>query len=166
MRAFAIALLFLLAACDDESLDKQNRLHTYAPPSGLSNWPSDSEAIPRVEGTVAQGDLERDRELAEPPAVSLALLQRGQERYDIYCAACHGLTGAGDGIVVARGFPRPRPLNDRVLAAAPARHIVDVIGNGTGRMYAFADRVDPKDRWAIAAYIRALQLAETSEAKP
>lgn len=157
-----LALLLLLGGCGDESLDKQNRLHTYTPPSGLINWPSQSEALPRVPGTVAQGDVERAREIADPPPVSLALLHRGQERYNIYCAACHGLTGAGDGIVVARGFPRPRPLSDPALAAAPGKHIVDVIGNGFGTMYTFSDRVDPKDRWAIAAYVRALQLAATS----
>lgn len=163
-RAVLFAALLLLAGCGDESLDKQNRLRTYTPPSGLINWPSQSEALPRVPGTVAQGDVERDRAIANPPPVSFALLQRGQERYNIYCAACHGLTGAGDGIVVERGFPRPRSLSDPAITAAPGKHIVDVIGNGFGKMYAFSDRVDPKDRWAIAAYVRALQLAGTSEA--
>jgi mono/diheme cytochrome c family protein len=95
------------------------------------------------------------------------LLQRGQDRYDIYCAACHGLTGAGDGIIVAHGFPRPASFSDLRLMQASARHLVDVIGDGSGVMYSFADRIDPRDRWAITAYIRALQLAGAApQAKP
>lgn len=157
-RLCALLLLFALAACD-ESMDKQNRLKTYGSAPGISSWPSQGEALPLVKGTVPQGALEREREASQPPPVTLALLQRGRQRYDIYCAACHGLTGAGDGIVVARGFPRPKPFNDPALTNAPAKRLVDAIGQGYGVMYSFSDRVDPKDRWAIAAYIRALQLA-------
>jgi mono/diheme cytochrome c family protein len=154
----ALALLLALAACD-ESMDKQNRMKTYGSSDGTAAWPADGEALPLVEGTVAQGALERERQVAEPPPVSLALLQRGRERYDIYCAACHGLTGAGDGIVVARGFPKPAAFTDPPLMQAPARAMVEAIGRGYGVMYSFSDRVDPADRWAIVAYIRALQLA-------
>jgi len=97
--------------------------------------------------------------------VSLTLLRRGRERYDIYCAACHGLTGAGDGIVVARGFPKPRPFTDAKTMQASAHQLVGAIGQGYGAMYSFSDRVEPKDRWAIAAYIRALQLAAKSKGR-
>jgi mono/diheme cytochrome c family protein len=155
----AFLLLLALAACD-ESMDNQNRLKTYGPAAGASGWRSEGEALPLVKGTVAQGALERDLEIAQPPVMSLALVQRGRERYDIYCSACHGLTGAGDGIVVARGFPKPKAFDDPQLMQAPAKHFVDVIGHGYGVMYSFSDRVDPRDRWAIAAYIRALQLAD------
>jgi mono/diheme cytochrome c family protein len=97
--------------------------------------------------------------------VSLILLQEGRVRYDAVCAACHGLTGAGDGVVVARGFSKPPALDDSRLMRASARHLVDVIGEGYGRMFSFADRVEPHDRWAIVAYIRALQLADAGKGR-
>jgi mono/diheme cytochrome c family protein len=155
----------MLSGCG-ESMDQQNRLKTYGSADGLPNWPSPREALAPVRGTVAQGDLENDRQIATPPPTSLALLQRGRERYDIYCAPCHGLTGAGDGIVVARGFPKPPPFDDARLKDASAKHFVDVIGDGYGSMYSFSDRVEPTDRWAIAAYIRALQLAANDRRAP
>ena len=163
MKRFCVLFFMLALAACDESMDNQNRLKTYGSAKGTSSWPSSGEALPLVKGTLAQGELQREQETATPPPVSLALLQRGQQRYGIYCAPCHGLTGGGDGIVVARGFPRPKPFDDPQLMQAPAKHLVDVIGNGYGTMYSFSDRVDPKDRWAIAAYIRALQLADKGQ---
>jgi mono/diheme cytochrome c family protein len=162
-RLFAILFLIALAGCD-ESMDNQNRLKTYGPASGISSWPAAGEALPLVKGTVAQGSLEREQEIRQPPQVSLAVLSRGRRRYDIYCSACHGLTGAGDGIVVARGFPKPRPFDDPAIMQASAKRLVDAIGQGAGVMYSFSDRVEPKDRWAIAAYIRALQFADKRRA--
>jgi mono/diheme cytochrome c family protein len=107
-------------------------------------------------GTVAReqdvGDL-----LAERPPMTLALVERGRERFNIFCSECHGYGGDGDGMVVQRGFPRPPSLRDPRLVAAPDAHFVDVITHGHGVMYSYADRVPPADRWAIAAYIRALQ---------
>jgi mono/diheme cytochrome c family protein len=158
-RAIAVLLLALLLAGCDESLDHQNRFKTLGR-SDLTGWPAEGEALMPVPGTVAQGDLERARQVDEPQAVSLALLREGRVRYDVYCASCHGLTGAGDGIVVQRGFPKPAPLDDKRLLEASASRMVDVIGSGYGKMFGFADRVDPQQRWAIVAYIRALQLAE------
>jgi mono/diheme cytochrome c family protein len=160
----ALLLVLLLAGCD-ESMDRQNRFKTYGSAAGVPNWPSVGEALPLVKGTVSQGDLQRDREISEPPPVSLALLQDGRTRYDAYCAPCHGLTGAGNGIIVERGFPKPAPLDDPDLMQASAHHLVDVIGQGYGRMFSFSDRVEPKDRWAIVAYIRALQLADSGKAQ-
>jgi mono/diheme cytochrome c family protein len=160
----AFLLLFVLAGCD-ESMDNQNRLKTYGTAPAISSWPSEGEALPPVGGTVARGALERERETAQPPPVSLALLARGRQRYNIYCSACHGLTGAGDGIVVARGFPKPRAFDDPAIMNASAKQLVSAIGDGYGAMYSFSDRVDPKDRWAIAAYVRALQLAD-KDGKP
>lgn len=151
MNWFAALLIVLLVAGCDESMDHQNRLTTYGSAAGMPNWPAEGEAVPLVGATVAQSDRERLRQIAEPPPVSLALLREGRARYDIYCAACHGLTGAGDGIIVARGFPKPPPLDDPRLMQASARHLVDVIGQGYRRMFSFADRVEPRDRWAIAA---------------
>jgi mono/diheme cytochrome c family protein len=95
--------------------------------------------------------------LSERPAMSLALVQRGRDRFNIFCSECHGAGGDGDGMVVRRGFPHPPSFHDPRLIAAPDEHFVDVITHGHGVMYSYADRVPPADRWAIAAYIRALQ---------
>lgn len=164
MKGIITVLLVLLLAGCDESMDRQNRFKTYGSAAGVPNWPSVGEALPLVKGTVSQGDLQRAGEIRDPPPVSLALLQDGRTRYDAYCAPCHGLTGAGDGIIVERGFPKPAPLDDRDLMQASAQHLVDVIGRGYDRMFSFSDRVEPTDRWAIVAYIRALQLAGSAKA--
>lgn len=163
MRAFVLLLVLFLAGCG-ESMDKQNRLKTYGQAKGIAGWPAEGEALPRVKGTVAQGDIAREQQLLAPPPVSMALLKRGHERYDIYCSACHGLSGEGDGIVVARGFPKPRPFDDPSQMNLSARDLVASISNGYEKMYSFSDRVEPRDRWAIAAYVRALQLSRTSKA--
>ena len=94
-----------------------------------------------------------------PVPITLELLVRGQQRYDIYCAPCHGLAGAGDGMIVQRGFPGPPSYHSARLLAAPAGHLFLVMTDGWGAMYPYADRVDTADRWAIAGYIRALQLS-------
>jgi mono/diheme cytochrome c family protein len=82
---------------------------------------------------------------------------RGGERYSIFCSDCHGEDGAGLGIVVARGFPRPKSFHEESLRREPEGEIFAAIGHGSGVMYGFADRIGPSDRWAIVAYIRALQ---------
>lgn len=97
---------------------------------------------------------------ATPPQLSLALLKRGQQRYRIYCTPCHSELGDGNGMVVQRGFPHPPSYDIERLRSAPTQHFVDVITNGYGDMYSFAGRIAPADRWAIAAYIRALQLSQ------
>jgi mono/diheme cytochrome c family protein len=86
-------------------------------------------------------------------------MERGRERFDIYCAVCHGRTGQGRGIVVERGFPAPPSLDIERLRRQPPGYFFHVITRGYGVMYSYANRVDPDDRWAIAAYIRALQLS-------
>ena len=107
-------------------------------------------------GKTANGDLVQDI----PVEVDAQLLERGQQRFEIYCAPCHGLVGDGNGIVVQRGFPSPPSYHTDRLRNAPAGHFFDVITNGFGRMYDYSDRVAPADRWAIVAYIRALQLSQ------
>jgi mono/diheme cytochrome c family protein len=130
-------------------------------------------ARPSVPGTVARGFLHDDSLLETgkiggreadlfPYSIDAAALARGRERYDIYCAACHGRTGAGDGMIVRRGFPRPASFHDPRLRAEPAGYFVAAAANGFKRMYPFADRVTARDRWAIAAYIRALQLSRSA----
>ena len=107
------------------------------------------------------GSVSRDADmqdvLAQKPPMSLALIKRGRERFNIFCSECHGFGGDADGMVVQRGFPRPPSFHEARLVNAPDEHFVDVITHGHGVMYSYADRVPPADRWAIAAYIRALQ---------
>lgn len=117
------------------------------------------------DGTVARDTPERIAATRRPP-LTPALLKRGAERYAIYCAVCHGADGRGDGIVTTRGFPHPPSYLEPRLRAAPASHFYDVITHGYGVMYSYADRVEPADRWAIAAHIRVLQQAQAGEASP
>jgi mono/diheme cytochrome c family protein len=98
-----------------------------------------------------------DARQALPAQVDAATLARGQERFTIYCAPCHGRGGAGDGPVVQRGFPAPPSYFEARLRAAPDRHFFDVMTNGYGVMYPYRGRVDAADRWAIVAWIRHLQ---------
>jgi mono/diheme cytochrome c family protein len=144
-----------LQACD-LSMTEQRKLTTYAP---TRLWPDGTTARPLPENVVAQGDGERATAAASPPQVTPALLARGQERFAIFCAPCHGLAGDGDGIIVAHGFPAPPSYHIDRLAAAPAQHFYEVMTRGYGVMFSYADRVDEHDRWAVAAYIRALQLS-------
>jgi len=99
---------------------------------------------------------------AFPFPVTLEVLQRGQQRFNIYCSPCHGYDGKGDGMIVQRGFSPPPSYHIQRLRDAPIGHFVDVITNGYGQMYSYAYRVKPEDRWAIAAYIRALQLSQNA----
>jgi mono/diheme cytochrome c family protein len=158
----SLALFLVLAVCAvalmacDLSMTEQRKLATYAP---TSLWPDGTSARPLPNNVVAQGDVERAGTAKTAPPITTALLARGRERYGIFCAPCHGLAGDGDGIIVAHGFPQPPSYHIDRLLAAPAQHFFDVMTNGYGVMFSYADRVDPRDRWAIAAYIRALQLS-------
>ena len=105
-----------------------------------------------------QGTIPRAA-VARKPAVTAALLERGHERFGIFCQPCHGAGGDGNGIVVQRGMPQPTSYHDERLRSADDQHFFDVISNGYGAMYSYAARVPPADRWAIVAYIRALQLS-------
>ena len=121
-----------------------------------------------VTGTVARGQLRLDELLYTgkengvladkfPFPITRADLERGRERYNIYCTPCHDYTGQGDGMIVQRGFPPPPSFHIERLRTAPAGHFFDVMTNGFGSMYSYAARVEPEDRWRIAAYIRVLQ---------
>lgn len=125
---------------------------------------------PLLTSTVARGHLNQDEGfytgrigtnlVAEFPfPITRQVLERGRERFDIYCSPCHGRTGEGTGMIVQRGFPVPPSYHIDRLRQAPPGHFVDVITRGYGIMYSYATRVEPADRWAIAAYIRALQLS-------
>jgi len=111
-----------------------------AQPTGAAAYPDDIEVF--------------------PIAVTEKVVKDGKERYEIYCSACHGLTGNGDGMIVRRGFRRAASFNDDRLRQAPVGHFFDAITNGWGAMPSYAPQIPPQDRWAIVAYIRALQLAQ------
>lgn len=126
---------------------------------------------PVVPGTVARGHLQLDElfytgKVNGVPAdtfpfpITMKDLKRGQERYNIYCTPCHDYTGSGHGMIVQRGFPPPPSYHSEALLKAPVGHFFDVMTNGHGTMYSYASRITPKDRWRIAAYIRALQLSQ------
>jgi mono/diheme cytochrome c family protein len=134
-----------------------------------------ASARPRIEGTVARGTLQEDeafftgkvgnvavKEL--PLAVDEHVLDRGQERFNIFCSPCHGQTGAGNGMVVQRGYRQPPSFETDRLRQADAGHLFDVITNGFGVMPDYKVQIAPRDRWAIVAYIRALQLSQHAAA--
>jgi len=160
-------LIVIFSACRQDMHDQPK----YIPLRQSTFFDDARSARPLVAGTVARGHLHDDSLLetgragnadAEtfPLTVDAALLARGRERFDIYCAPCHGRTGYGDGMIVRRGFRRPESYHTDRLRAAPPGHFVDVMLNGFGAMADYADKVDARDRWAIAAYIRALQLSQ------
>jgi mono/diheme cytochrome c family protein len=153
-RALAIVALAALAACN-LSMTRQERS---APQRSAQLWPDGPAIQPPPAGATPAGSpaiLTVQR-----PPLTLALLQRGRERFDIYCLPCHGERGHGDGQIVGRGFPAPPSYDEPRLLAAPASHFYDVETNGYGVMYSYADRMSANDRWAVAAYVRALQLAD------
>ena len=100
-----------------------------------------------------------------PVPVTAGMVTRGRERYDIFCSACHCLTGNGDGMIVRRGFRRAASFNDDRLRQAPVGHFFDAITNGWGAMPSYAPQIPVEDRWAIIAYIRALQLSQEKVAQ-
>jgi mono/diheme cytochrome c family protein len=124
-----------------------------------------------VEGTVARGTLQDDAEFftgkngatavnALPFPLTAAVLDRGEERFNIYCTPCHGLSGRADGMIVRRGYRQPPSFHVDRLQQAPLGHFYDVMTNGFGAMPDYRAQIAPRDRWAIAAYVRALQLSQ------
>jgi mono/diheme cytochrome c family protein len=156
--AILLAAALTLAGCD-LSMNRQPRA---APERSASLWSSGPAVRPPPAGAVAFGQTAQAGD--QTPPMSLALLERGRERFNIYCVACHGLRGHGDGAVVQRGFPKPPDFDDPRLLAAPVSHFYDVASNGFGIMYGYGDRVPASDRWAIAAYVRVLQVADRGDA--
>ncbi|HLV02592.1 MAG TPA: cytochrome c [Acidobacteriota bacterium] len=125
------------------------------------------------DGTVAQGQLREDVLLYTgkvgnqdsqvfPFPITEEMLRRGQERYNVFCAPCHDRAGTGQGMIVERGMTRPPSLHTVRLREAPPGYFFDVITNGFGAMFSYASRIPAEDRWAIIAYIRALQLSQNA----
>jgi mono/diheme cytochrome c family protein len=134
-----------------------------------------STARPIVEDTVARGTLKDDQAFftgkngaveadALPFALTAEVLDRGEQRFNIYCTPCHGMAGKGDGMIVRRGYRQPPSFHVDRLQAAPIGHFYDVMTNGFGAMPDYRAQIAPRDRWAIAAYVRALQLSQHASA--
>ena len=168
--ALGVFVVAALAGCRQDMHDQPR----YKPLARSDFFGDDRSARPRVEDTVARGHL-RDGSLlytgkagadfadAFPFRVDSAVLHRGQERFRIYCSPCHGQVGRGDGAVVRRGF-RNKPANFHVdrLRQKPAGYFFDVISNGFGAMQDYSAQIAVEDRWAIVAYVRALQLSQNA----
>lgn len=166
-----IPLCLLLAACHIDMYDQ---------PRYTANQPSDffedGRAMrPPVPNTVPMTDEPPDSvmltgrangELAVelPMELTAELLERGQTRYNAYCAPCHGLAGDGNGVIAYRGGIQVPSLHNDRLRTVPVGYFFDVITNGINRMYSYANRIPPEDRWAVAAYVRALQLSQNVDA--
>jgi mono/diheme cytochrome c family protein len=167
--AALLLCLLVLTGCSNGMEDQPK----YEPFEASTFFNNGMSAQPLVANTVARGQLRADSHLyagqvAGSPAaefpfpITEEILARGQERYNIYCTPCHGYAGYGDGIIVQRGFSPPPSLHDERLRTAPVGHFYGVITNGFGAMYSYADRITPEDRWAIIAYVRALQLSQNA----
>lgn len=164
-----LPLLALLAACRQDMHDQPK----FEPFEATSFFPDGRASRPQVAGTVARGQLRLDRHLYEgriggelattlPVELGPELLARGEERYAIFCAPCHGMAGYGEGMVVKRGLKRPASFHEARLREAPVGYFFDVITNGFGAMYDYSDRIPAEDRWAIAAWIRVLQRSQNA----
>ncbi|MGE3958996.1 MAG: cytochrome c [Vicinamibacterales bacterium] len=162
----AAALLMTAAACRQDMHDQPK----YRGLRGSDFFPDGQGARPLVTNTVARGHLNEDTLLHTgkdgendatvfPFPVTDQVMARGQERFNIYCSPCHGQTGNGDGMIVRRGYRRPPVLSDERLRNAPLGHFFDVITNGFGAMPDYQSQIPVEDRWAIVAYVKALQLS-------
>ena len=166
-----LCVLWLLCVAVSGCRQDMHDQPKYVPLRQSTFFDDERSARPLVEGTVARGQLHEDELLYTgkikgeeaaifPMRVDAAVMARGQQRFNIYCAPCHGRTGLGDGMVVRRGYRRPPSIHQDRLRSAPAGHFFDVMTNGFGAMPDYAGQIKVEDRWAIVAYIRALQLSE------
>jgi len=167
----AFAAAGLLAGCRQDMQDQPK----FIPQRGTDFYADGRSARPQVENTVARGQLHEDAYFstgmqdgkegnAMPFPVTMQVLERGQERFNIYCTPCHSRVGNGAGMIVQRGYRPAGNFHTPRLMAAPLGHFFSVMTNGYGAMPDYKAQVTPEDRWAIVAYIKALQLSQ--EAKP
>jgi len=166
--ACAAATLWFSAGCQYLRQDMANQ------PKNRPLSPSDFFADgrsgrPLIENTVARGSIADDTLVVPkdsnvfPLPVNWALLERGEERYNIFCSPCHGLQGDGNGMIAMRGMKRPPTYHQDRLRQSSTGYFYDVITNGFGQMYGYSAQIPPRDRWAIIAYIRALQLSRNAK---
>ena len=164
--AGSLAGFLIMIGCRQDMHDQPR----YKPLAGTDFFGDGRSARPVVEGTVARGHLRIDKarytgkedgmDVTEFPfPITSADLLRGQARFNIYCSPCHSRVGDGNGMVVRRGFRQAASYHTDKLIKAPVGHFFDVMTNGFGAMPSYASRVEPDDRWRIAAYIRVLQLS-------
>jgi hypothetical protein len=162
-----LILLILLSSCRQDMHDQPR----FRPLRASQFFEDGRSARPLVSGTVARGRLQEDEHFSTgkvagqpvdrfPFPATRQVLDRGRERYNIFCAPCHDRLGHGEGMVVRRGFRRPPSFHTDRLAQASAGHFFDVITSGLGVMPDYAAQIPPGDRWAIIAYVRALQLSQ------
>ena len=165
--AAAAVIVLASAGCRQDMHDQPK----YRPLRASAFFENTSSARPLVEGTIARGTLQTDAAFFTgkngamlvtelPFPVTQAVLDRGQERYNIYCTPCHDGTGSGNGLVVQRGYPQPQSYHTDRLRNIEAGYFFDVMTNGFGRMPDYRAQITPRDRWNIVAYIRALQLSQ------
>ena len=162
-----VAVSLALAGCRQDMHDAPR----YEPLEANPFFANDAASRPLVANTVARGLLREDTHLNEgkvngqlattfPMPVTAEVMARGQERFNVFCSPCHGRTGSGNGMVVQRGFRAPPSYHEDRLRNAPVGYFFDVMTNGFGAMQDYSAQVPVADRWAIAAYIRALQLSQ------
>jgi hypothetical protein len=166
--ALAVAALLSLIACRQDMHDQPK----YEPLESSDFFDDGQASRPLVEGTVARGQLHEDEAIqsgkigtafvkALPMPVTRSLLERGRERYDIYCSPCHDTIGTGRGMIVRRGLRQPPSLHLDRLRTVNDGYLFDIMTNGFGAMPDYRAQTSVEDRWAIVAYIRALQLSQT-----
>ncbi|HTP67846.1 MAG TPA: cytochrome c [Dongiaceae bacterium] len=164
------ASLLALSGCNytlRQDMANQPRQNPLSPSDFFQDGRSER---PALDNTVARGSIESDslavpkESNAFPLPVTLELLERGQERYGIFCSPCHGLQGDGQGMVTLRGMKHPPSYHQDRLRNEPNGYIYDVITNGFGAMNGYSAQLVPKDRWAIVAYVRALQVSRNAHA--
>ncbi len=173
IRLLALSVVLLVSAgCSSNlTLQKMGTQPRYEPLAPSDLFPDGQSARPPVPGALARGHTQDDPLLFTgkvgnqdatvfPFPITRDVLARGQERYNIYCAPCHGQTGGGSGMIVQRGFTAPPTFHKDRLRNAPVGHLFDVMTNGFGAMPSYATQIPVADRWAIIAYIRALQLSQ------
>jgi mono/diheme cytochrome c family protein len=168
MTACAAALMLFSSGCQYLRQDMANQPKNR--PLSPSDFFADGRSErPILENTVARGAIAADELFVPkdsnnfPLPVTSKLLQRGQERYKIFCSPCHGLQGDGNGLVAMRGMKHPPTYHQDRLRQAPNGYFYDNITNGFGAMYGYSAQIPPADRWAIIAYIRALQLSRNAK---
>lgn len=165
----ALVALLALASCRQKMANQPR----YDPLEASDFFADGMAARPRIEGTVARGELSMNPffdtgkvngQIADgfPFVVDAAVVDRGETRFNIYCSECHGRLGDGNGMIPSRGYRRPPSFHTDTLRKQPTGHFFDVMTNGFGSMPSYRTMIPTRDRWAIIAYIRALQLSQNA----